>query len=74
MTDIINIHGVAEIIIKISAILISLFYLIFAFVISKHLKSLKKTIDINDKGWLYLVSYIQLMIGIILVTYSLFVL
>ena len=62
MTDIINIHGVAEIIIKISAILISLFYLIFAFVISKHLKSLKKTIDINEAK--YADAYLFSLLGI----------
>ncbi|OGK57225.1 hypothetical protein A3J15_02070 [Candidatus Roizmanbacteria bacterium RIFCSPLOWO2_02_FULL_38_10] len=74
MTDAINIQGFMALIIKTAAIIISLFYLIAAVVLSQHLNSLKKTIVINDRGWLYLAGYIQLMIGIIVFSYSLFVL
>ena len=48
MTDAINIQGFMALIIKTAAIIISLFYLIAAVVLSQHLNSLKKTIVINS--------------------------
>lgn len=60
--------------IKILAVGISIFYLLFSIVILKQVGVMKKTIEFNDYGLLSFFSFIQLSLGIFLLFYSLFVL
>jgi hypothetical protein len=60
--------------IKLFSIVGVFIYLCFAIVLIKQVKVMKKAIEIKDGGLLLLASYIQLILAIILVFYSLFIL
>lgn len=57
--------------IKILGIIGSLFYLFFAIVLLRQTQVMKKTIEINDRGLLFLAAFIQLLLATILLLYSL---
>lgn len=63
-----------SLVIKLFAIVSSLLYLFFSIVIKKQVQIMKRTVEIQDRGLLLLTGYIQLILAIILVFYSLFIL
>ena len=59
---------------KVSGIIFSMFYILFALVIIKQVQTMRNVIQLNDKGFLLLVSYVQLLLGLVLLVYCLIVL
>lgn len=69
-----NLGNFLSLAIKIFGIVGSFIYLFFAIVVIKQVQVMKKTIEIKDGGLLSLAAFIQLILTIILILYSLFIL
>jgi len=72
--DTLNLGSFLSLIIKLFGIVSAVLYLFFAVVIKKQVQTMKRAVEIQDKGLLLLAGYIQLIGAIILVFYSLFIL
>jgi hypothetical protein len=60
--------------VKVFGVVTALIYLFFAAVMIKQVQVMKKAVEIQDKGVLSLVAFIQLILAIILLIYSFFIL
>lgn len=69
-----NLRSLLSLAIKIFGIVGAFIYLFFAIILIKQVKVMKKAIEIRDGGLLSVVAFIQLILIIILLLYSLFIL
>ena len=73
-TNITQFRSLIDIILKFTGILVASLYVFFALVIIRQIGAMKKVVELHDNGLLLLASYIQLIVAIVLLLYSLFVL
>lgn len=71
ITDFQDVFGI---IIKLAGIIGSIFYILFALVMIRQIGSMKKVVELRDRGLLLFVAYIQLIVTIILLLFSLLIL
>lgn len=69
-----NLRSLLSLTIKIFGIVGAFIYLFFTIVLIKQVKVMKKAIEIKDGGLLSLATFIQLILTILLLLYSLFIL
>lgn len=72
--QLIQVQSIVQIIIKIGAILISLFYILYSFVVIRQVQKMKQVVQVGDRGLLLGGAYVQLFIGLTLFAYSLLIL
>ena len=66
--------NVIAIFLKLFGIVMGFLYMFFAWVLIKQIRSLEKTVDIDDDGLLVLLARIQLVLAIVIVLFALFIL
>lgn len=59
---------------RLFGIVLSVFYIVFSIVIIRQVQVMKKSVQINDYGTLRLFAYIQFLMAIFFLFYSLFIL
>lgn len=69
-----GIQDALHIIIKLTGIIGSILYILFALVMIRQISSMKKVLEMQDRGLLLFTAYIQLIVTIILLLYSLLIL
>jgi hypothetical protein len=60
--------------IKLFGIVLSLLYFAYTFIVYRQVGILEKAIEVNDNGLLPIAAFIQLILSLILIVYSLFIL
>ncbi len=67
-------NNVIALFLKLFGIVLGFLYLFFAWVLIMQIKSLEKTVDIDDDGLLILLARIQLVLAVVIVLFALFIL
>ncbi len=65
--ELLNLENLTAIFFKVFAIIFSAFYVLYAVVISKQTQVMNKTLEVKDKHIFFIVSSMQITIGLILI-------